>query len=93
MRSEKRKSRRKSMRYSAWIQGGSPKPFGCVVADISDSGARLDVDEPDSVPYRFILLLSKNGHARRICRTVWRSSSQIGVQFEQPDHAHAAESA
>ncbi len=79
------------MRYSAWIQGGgSAKRFGCVVADISDSGARLDVDTPDSVPDRFILLLSKNGHARRICRTVWRSSSQIGVQFEQSDHVRAA---
>jgi hypothetical protein len=85
MRAEKRKTARKPMRYSAWLHVGGAKPVGCTVADISDTGARLDVEAPDAIPERCILLLSKNGRPQRRCRTVWRTSSQIGVQFETPE--------
>jgi PilZ domain len=84
MRSEKRKAPRKTMRYSAWLHVGRSHPIGCRVADISHTGARLDVEAPQDVPDRCILLLLENGRPRRTCRTIWRTSSQIGVQFERP---------
>ena len=90
MPNDKRKNRRKPLGYSAWIQVGDPKPRGCAVADISASGARLNVDTPQEVPDRFILLLSRSGTPRRVCRTVWRSSNQVGVRFEQPGKGSAA---
>lgn len=85
MRAEKRKTPRKPMRYSAWLHVGGAKSVGCTVADISETGARLDVKAPDEIPERCILLLSKTGRPQRRCRTVWRTASQIGVQFEKPD--------
>jgi hypothetical protein len=81
MFNNKRKSQRRPMRYTAWIaQKGKPL-LGCVVADISDSGARLNVEEPDSLPDQFMLVLSRRGDAQRKCRVVWRKKRQIGVEF------------
>src|SRR4051812_11305104 len=82
MRSEKRKKPRKALRYNAWLTFPGSKPRGCMVADISETGARLDVDAPDDLPEILLLLLTGDGRARRKCRIVWRSEHQIGVQFE-----------
>ena len=83
MRSDKRRKPRKPLRYSAWLHVGPGLPRACLVADISDTGARLDVDGPEDLPDRFVLMLSDSGAARRFCRLVWRSAKQVGVQFEK----------
>jgi hypothetical protein len=59
------------------------RPKGCVVNDISETGARLAIDAPQDLPERFALLLSKNGMPTRLCRAVWRTADQIGVRFEK----------
>ncbi len=83
MRSDKRKHVRKPMRYAAWVQDGETTPQNCVLADISDSGARLEVEKPDDVPELFTLLLSGQANsASRRCRVKWRTEDQVGVQFE-----------
>jgi len=91
MRSEQRKKARKPIRHRAWLyvkKGQQPRT--ATVADISDTGARLDLDQPTGVPDRFTLLLSKNGQARRLCRVVWRSATQLGVEFERDAEMHSA---
>lgn len=50
-------------------------------SDVSDSGARLIVDEEGELPDKFILLLNKSGEARRVCRLVWRDGKTLGVEF------------
>ena len=60
MRNEKRKSRRRPLRYSAWMALDNDKLHGCVLSDISDTGARLDVEETNAVPDRFMLLLVRH---------------------------------
>ena len=84
MLSEKRKTHRRQLRYTAWIWLGPKKLQGCVVADISDSGARLHVENSKTVPTSFVLLLSASGKPKRKCRVVWRKGAQIGVEFEKP---------
>lgn len=84
MLADKRKAHRRQLRYTAWISSGPKKLQGCVVADISDSGARLQVENSKTVPNNFVLLLSASGKPKRKCRVVWRKGAQIGVAFEQP---------
>lgn len=85
MLKDKRKAARKPMRYSAWVRMSDKSLHGCVLADISDTGARLDVEDATKLPEEFVLLLAgRNGKARRYCRVVWRGPEQIGVQFEKP---------
>ena len=81
MLKDKRKAPRRLMRYSAWIAIAPKKLHVCVLSDMSESGARIDIDDPNIVPDRFPLFLSRNGTARRVCTVVWRKPKQVGVTF------------
>ena len=79
----KRKSRRRQIRYTAWLVLEGDQLHGCVLSDASDTGARLEVEDSKRVPDTFMLLLAGNGSARRTCRVVWRKPQQVGVKFER----------
>src|ERR1019366_3930684 len=80
---EKRQARRQPLRYTAWVAVTAEQRLGCVVSDISGTGARIDVQDSTTIPDHFVLLLSSNGAARRFCRVVWRKPTQMGVKFER----------
>ena len=84
MKNDKRKSVRRSMHYTAWIARKDHPLEGCVMSDISDKGARLDVENPESLPDEFMLFLSSRGTPRRQCNVAWRTESQVGVKFVSP---------
>jgi len=69
------------MRYAAWIALKPGELHGCVLSDISETGARIDVEDSKIIPDRFPLFLSRAGAARRICKVVWRKPKQVGVTF------------
>jgi hypothetical protein len=80
---DKRKAARRPMRYTAWIALPDGQLQGCALSDISQSGAKIDVEKADPLPDRFVLLLSARGTPRRTCRVVWRTPQQMGVEFER----------
>ena len=84
MAKDKRKALRRPMRHTAWIALGAGRLQGCVLADVSDTGCRIDVENVDMVPQHFTLWLARNGSARRKCKVVWRNERQIGVAFDRP---------
>jgi hypothetical protein len=84
MAKDKRRAIRRPMRYTAWIALGADRLQGCVLADVSDTGCRIDVENVDTVPENFTLWLARNGSARRKCKVVWRKERQIGVAFDRP---------
>jgi hypothetical protein len=55
----------------------------CTILDISDTGAKLEVEGPVDVlqAREFFLLLSCTGLAYRRCSLVWIDGSQVGVHF------------
>ncbi|MBV8793000.1 MAG: PilZ domain-containing protein [Pseudolabrys sp.] len=83
MLSDKRRSTRRPIRYTAWIKMPNDQLQGCALSDISDTGARLDVENVDAIPSEFILMLSSRGTPQRKCKVVWRNDSQIGVDFDR----------
>lgn len=52
----------------------------CVVRDLSDTGARLQVKATSSVPDTFDLIVELDG-LEAPSRVVWRSLTELGVQF------------
>ena len=80
---DKRKARRRPIRYTAWLVVGADQMQTCALSDISDTGARIDVEKATDLPDRFLFWLAANGSARRTCSVVWRKPTQIGVRFEQ----------
>lgn len=83
MKSDKRKSTRKPLRYSAWIALDDERRANCLLSDISDLGARLDVEDSANIPDQFVLLLAQHNAPKRYCTVVWREPNQIGVRFER----------
>lgn len=51
----------------------------CSVSDVSQTGARVALDDPSLLPDR--LILDVNQTIRRWCRVLWRSEMHVGVRF------------
>jgi hypothetical protein len=60
------------------FEGGA---FSCMVRNISDRGAALDVPSLAGIPHDFTLVLPVDG-LRLFCRSVWRKERRIGVTFD-----------
>jgi len=84
-RRNRRFDRRAFDRIGALDMGDGSASAACEILDISEGGARLRplMCAPDAVPDKFTLLLSSCGRVRRLCRVVWRSRSEFGVQFSK----------
>lgn len=52
----------------------------CVLKDIGDGGARLQIDHPMWFPDSFQLSFDSE-RERRSCRVVWRDGRKVGVVF------------
>ncbi|MBR1220529.1 PilZ domain-containing protein [Bradyrhizobium sp. U87765 SZCCT0131] len=77
----KQRAPRRRIDREGWIT--MPGDFAarrCIVIDISDSGAKLQIDDPRFTRTQFELRLSRTDPGRR-CRVTWRRGTQIGVAF------------
>ena len=84
-RTELRKSPRRQFHYNATvIIEGDNQPRPCAIVDVSNTGARLQLEDDCELPEHFLLLLTKGGEARRHCKLVWRNGLFVGVQFPNP---------
>jgi PilZ domain len=91
MSSNRRKSVRRSIGYGATIVAPDASwTRKCRVIDVSDSGAKLALEEPGELPKDFVLMLSARGGPKRRCHVVWEAGDQLGVEFERPKKTGAA---
>jgi hypothetical protein len=56
------------------------RTVSCLVRNLSEHGAALDVISPRDVPDRFTLALPLEGTFHH-CHLIWRSEAEIGVTF------------
>lgn len=52
----------------------------CLIRNISETGAALEVASPVGIPETFNLVISGD-HSRRACKVAWRKDKRIGVAF------------
>ena len=78
---ERRIAPRRDTYIEATISIGFSK-LPCIVRNVSDSGAKLEVAKVNAVPDRFTLNVP--GHHPQPCRVVWRALKEIGVAYETP---------
>ena len=55
--------------------------INCMVRNLSDTGAMMDVATKFDIPDRFWLVLTTDGK-RFPCRVIWQKGRRIGVTFE-----------
>ena len=71
--------RRRFLKAGRIIFGGAT--FDCIVRNLSETGAALEVGSPVGIPERFTLVIDAD-HLHLPCRIVWRKETRIGVHFE-----------
>jgi hypothetical protein len=77
-----RSNPRSIVRRCGWFVGSVGEQLReCTVWDESITGARLVVDAPEAIPDTFHIYMTLDFSSRRRCRVVWRSNTQIGVEF------------
>jgi hypothetical protein len=63
------------------MQGASV--FDCIVRNLSDDGACVDLGTTLGVPDSFVLNIEAD-RLSRPCHVVWRTERRIGVRFPEP---------
>jgi hypothetical protein len=78
----KKRETRKSLRQPGWItfEGGFAARK-CVVQDISATGAKITIDDPNMLPARLRLAFARDARTGRNCEVVWRRGKVVGVKF------------
>ncbi len=78
----KKRAMRKSFSQPGWItlEGGfAARP--CVVQDMSASGAKVTIEDTNTLPAKLRLAFSRDARTGRNCEVVWRRGKSVGVKF------------
>jgi hypothetical protein len=99
MSTNKRRTARQTVNSTAWMEIDSDgRRRKCRLVDISANGARLIVENAESTPDSFNLLLSRFGRPYYRCNVIWKRGNEMGVEFlasppSDTDESVGAESA
>jgi hypothetical protein len=78
----KKREVRKSLRQPGWITlDGGFAARQCVVQDLSSSGAKITIDDPNTLPAKLRLAFARDARTGRNCEVVWRRGKSVGVKF------------
>ena len=78
----KKRDARRSVSQPGWItlEGGfAARP--CVVQNMSATGAKITIDDPNALPAKLRLAFSRDARTGRPCEVVWRRGKSVGVKF------------
>jgi hypothetical protein len=80
--SGKKRDTRKSLSQPGWItlEGGFAARQ-CVVQDMSTTGAKVTIDDPNTLPAKLRLAFSRDARTGRRCEVVWRRGKSVGIKF------------
>ncbi len=79
---DKKRAVRKSVSHAGWIKlEGGFAARQCVVQDLSSSGARITIEDLNSLPAKLRLAFSRDARTGRNCEVVWRRGKSVGVKF------------
>ena len=79
---KKKREVRKSLRQPGWITldgGFAARP--CVVHNMSSTGAKITIDDPNMLPAKLRLAFTRDARTGRPCEVVWRRGKSVGVKF------------
>jgi len=79
---ERRKEplRRRMLKGGKIVFNNRNSTIGCVVRNMTESGARLEVPSTSGIPDAFTLE-SEDGTIRHNCVAKWRKDNVLGVEF------------
>lgn len=78
LRLERRIAPRRNTCIEAMISFGKTT-LPCIIRNVSDSGAKLEVAKVGSIPD--VIVLHAPGHRPQTCRIAWRALKELGVEY------------
>jgi PilZ domain len=83
-------ARRKVLKAAKIITVDMKSVLDCTIRDMSETGAKLNVEVSSAIPAEFYFYLISD-NSMRDAKTVWRRAGQIGVHFtSEPKPAPAS---
>jgi hypothetical protein len=76
---EARRTKRRPVLDMALIRIGDMS-FSCIVYNLTDAGAALDIGSQSAIPDQFMLIVLPRTKIYS-CNVMWRKSRRIGVSF------------
>ncbi len=73
-------TRRRILKAGSIEIGGDA--IDCIVRNVSETGAALEVLSPLYIPDRFTLVV-RTDELKRPCHIIWRKAKRIGVAFDR----------
>jgi hypothetical protein len=77
---ERRIAPRRNTNIAATIAFGFSTTIPCIVRNVSETGAKLEVSKVTGIPDRFDLIVP--GHRPQPCRVAWRAMKEMGVEYQ-----------
>jgi hypothetical protein len=82
MAAAKKRETRKSLQQPGWITlDGGFAARRCVVRDMSSTGAKITIDDPNTLPAKLRLAFARDARTGRKCEVVWRRGKTVGIKF------------
>jgi hypothetical protein len=72
--------RRRTLKGGRLTYDGGERNTECVIRNLSDGGARIQVADIRKVPSEFVLTFDADG-SQRNCFVRWRRGDSLGVEF------------
>jgi hypothetical protein len=76
-----RASQRQRILKTGTISFDRAAGINCIVRNVSETGALLEIESPVGIPNIFTLVIAKD-EVQRPCHVVWRSARRIGIGFD-----------
>lgn len=70
--------RNASIKAEISFEGGR-RVVPCIIRDVSEGGARIEVATVIGIPNTFDLIIP--GHKNHSCRVAWRALKEMGLQY------------
>lgn len=80
MEERRRSLRRRALKGARIVFNHGASSLSCLVRNLSEGGARPEVESSLGVPQTFVLYFSE-GEAHQDCEVAWRKEKAIGVRF------------
>jgi len=80
MEERRRSVRRRALKGARIVFNHGASSLSCLVRNLSEDGARLELESSLGVPETFVLYFSE-GETPRECVVAWRREKAIGVRF------------
>lgn len=77
---KRRSVRMRTMKGANLALPGSASVFSCVMRNLSEHGALVELPSTIGVPAA-VILQTQDGTLNRHCRVVWRTETRLGLEF------------